>query len=263
MRKKLLVIGMISSMVLSFAACGDKGTTTESTTAASGQAVQVQDSGALADELLGGLTQIIKDNTGKTINMKIDMKMDMSMSAGETQISAVSTTTGEMAYSTNVSYMSTVTDVDLGEAGGKQTQEQKSYRVNDNGKVTVYNYKEGKWEKQEGTAEDEKSPVEMFSKDAFKSVEVTESDTEYVVSGPMDMTKMGKNISGMGLGSATQGATDVTLTITFDKGTKQFKTIKMAFADMEANGMTLKNTYFTIENAGFTDGEISVPNDIQ
>lgn len=281
MRKKILCGALLTMMCFSMAACGDNKSNDTSTvapttsseivteadssnTSESGSTEATSETEAMtAESLMNNFSTIMASHKDEVLNLSLDVNMTLKgqVQEGSQEMEIPFALTGTCKFAETAAYMDTKMDMDMGaELGGKQTYSTQSYAVKeDNGQIMSYSTSDGtNWTK---SVADTKSTnfIDNIDTSIFSDLSMSETETEYVVTGKTNSANLGGISSIVG----TSGNSEVVMNIYFDKSTKDFIKIDIDFSQLQSNmGLTVSECKFNIINTGFTKETIEVPADV-
>ena len=284
-KKRLVVLTLATTMALSMSACGgsDTATTTADTTAVTASSEIAKDVDTsevategnttegtttskedLAKELILGLSKITENHKDETMSFDISMVAEFAypMTDGSTIPMKVDMN-GSAKYSTSVYYMNLVSKADLGEQyGGVQKNVTEVYRLKTDTESLEYakNETDGKWYKTKIADESIINPISTIDMYQFGDYELTENDTDYILTADTDTSKFNNTFTDMA-NSSGAGA-KVKIIINFDKATKEFKDMTFVFDNIANAGIELNNTELKLVNQGFSKDKFEIPAEI-
>ena len=281
MRKRLLSILTILVLCFTLVACGNKTEETENSTTTDTSVVSEKESDTTTDisttetlttdedhsneiaiNIIKNISGAIDKHKNETLTANINAHMLLSMTGYKPfDLSMI----GDVKYCINGSYMISNTEIDLGEElGGKQSQKLEQYQIIDGNTLIQYNLDEtsNEWVKSEYNYSEISNTIYDLSAEQFNSIELSETDTEYVVVGKTTSNKLSVAVTSF----ANTGMSDVpiTLTITADKETLEYKTMTFDFdAFQTSEGLNANDIEMIITNTGIEANLMTVPDEIK
>ena len=291
MRKKLLTVALVGTMMLSLCACGSEKKSTDTTTdtqttteATQNDADATTESTTSSEEStteevasepvdVSSLLNGIQKHQGETNNAKMVMDIDMSAEMPvdeQCTLQTVAVVMGvdmDIVANTDVAYCKGTMTADV--MGEKENSNMESYAVKEGDNYTTYTKSdEGVWTKETMTdlQYDTNAFLSPLTPDAIKDAKVAETETDYVLTGTIDYNTIFKDnnmFDSVDLGSVASEMSGVNITITFDKVTKDYKEVVIGLPEgSEMMGMKLNKYEVKIINNGYSTDTIEVPEDV-
>lgn len=230
-----------------------------------------------AEELVAGVSTTLDSEKG---DMSIKLVMDMSADMGEMMEGATMEMgielDADMQYDEDTMYMEG--DVGIDVLGMSIEQEMKTYQQKDGDEKTEYSYdaETDTWTFTVSEIEDEDKEKEELDVSIFEELtlkEIEKEDTEYVVTATIAFDKMSEivdmdteDLTGEMTSGVDMQDMKMDLTMTFDRETRNVKTIKMEVdPDSISEIEGAKINEFTIEleiNTPAEDLEVEVPESV-
>lgn len=250
-----------------------------------------------AESLINGIDKSAHENQIMNSQMVIDISMSMDKSfveglaegAGETSTETVNAENYEMTMGGTMDIEGTskvahiTGDLTSTMMGQTETQKTDSWTVEeDDGTISTYTYDEtsSNWVKStEDAANAYKSSyfTDTLDTSILEDMQLETTDTEYIINAKVDSSKINDALTSVagsisGSDTATEGEAVtmlVDVAIHFDKATKEVTTIAFDFTDSFANseqlqafGMTVDKFVMTLNINGYSDGELTVPDEV-
>lgn len=256
MKNKILCGLLISVMCITLCSCTsgmlDIKTKEETTTSS-------VDATDLEKELINGISNFSKNHPKETIHTDINVKMNMEM---ETLGKFSMTLTGKSEFDLNTYYMNVKTTYYMGADVEEETTTEMYQNIKD-GIMTLYEKSDidGKWYKVVSNSVQSSNTNLTSSIDVskFTKLDTTETDTEYTIVGKTTTEILDGGVSDL---TSTIDPVELTITMIFDKETKEYKSIKFEFDPYYDENMLVTSTVVDIDNVSISNGLIEIPKDI-
>ena len=213
----------------------------------------------LSDELLCNIQSLLKRHPDDTMNLDMNVEMDILLDTPNIDEVANMHMSGNgiIQYNNGNTHMKMITTIS---SNNQIINDEISefYQIVDNNTITNYEYDamENNWITYSTDMPSDISNIAL-STDQFRSINIEETDTEYIFVGKSDTTKIENGL--LDLLELDNQIAEITITIHFDKKTKEYTSILYTISDFYTDSMFMSNIAITINNNGFTNDIINYP----